>query len=280
MQRPNLTRRTFLQASALSATGLALQPHIASAEETFQGWPVGIQSYTLRKFPVADAIRHIQGLGLHNVEMFNAHLPLDASSDQIRQMLATLNRAHIHLRAHGVNGFTANDEENRKVFEFAKAAGIRNITANPQPDSFDSLDRLVDEYDIRVCIHNHGPDALYDTLEDVTSAVKGRHQNIGACIDTGHTIRSAEDPVHWVRELGPRVFALHIKDVAEQKKRTHDVIIGTSFLDLEGLFGALQEIGFPSDGSISLEYESSPDNPIDDVKQCLAAAAEAIDKLN
>ena len=84
----------------------------------------------------------------------------------------------------------------------------------------------------------------------------------------------------WVRELGPRVFALHIKDVAEQKKRTHDVIIGTSFLDLEGLFGALQEIGFPSDGSISLEYESSPDNPIDDVKQCLAAAAEAIDKLN
>jgi sugar phosphate isomerase/epimerase len=203
-------------------------------------------------------------------------LALDSSDAQIQQMLATLGRAQIKLRAHGVNGFTADHEANRRVFEFAKKAGIRNITANPERDSFDSLDRLVEQYDIRICIHNHGPGALYDKLDDVVSAVKGRHAHIGACIDTGHTLRSNEDPVEWVKSLGPRVFALHLKDVAEKTGRTHDVVIGAAHLKLVDLFKTLQDIGFPADGSISLEYESNPDNPIDDIKQCLSAAAAAI----
>ena len=70
----------------------------------------------------------------------------------------------------------------------------------------------------------------------------------------------------------------HIKDVAEKQNRTHDVVIGTAHLDLVGLFQGLKKVGFPADGSISLEYESNPANPIDDVTQCLAAAKEAIKK--
>ena len=271
------SRRGFLQVAggAMAAASLGWPSGVAAAER-FGEWPIGIQTYSLRKFSVSDALRHVQGLGVHNVELFNAHLALDASDEQIQQMLQTLRTANIQLRAHGVNDFTADHAKNRRVFEFAKRAGIRNITANPQPDSFDSLDQLVAEYDIRICIHNHGPGALYDKLTDVTTALRGHHRNLGACIDTGHTLRSNEDPVEWVKELGPRVFALHIKDVAEKQKQTHDVIIGQSFLDLVGLFKALKRIGFPADGAISLEYESSPDNPIDDIKQCLAAAEQAI----
>ena len=275
-------RRQMLKRSAAAATALAVGLHAGrpvNADERFGDWPVGIQSYTLRKFDVHEAIRHITGLNLHNVELFSGHLALESDSDQIRQMLATLNRNRIHLRAHGVNSFSDNHDANRKVFQFARLAGIRNITADPSPESFDSLETLVDEFDVRICIHNHGPGARYDKLESVANAVKNRHPLIGACIDTGHTLRSNEDPVRWVRELGDRVFALHMKDVAEKQKRTHDVIIGSSFLQLTELFRALRDAGFPSDGSISLEYESNPENPIDDVKQCLAAAAEAIDAV-
>jgi sugar phosphate isomerase/epimerase len=262
--------------STVAVGSLLGRQTLAAETNSYGRWPIGIQSYSLRKFPVDQAIRHVQGLQLHNVEFYSAHFPLDASDAQIQQMLATLRQADIKLRAHGVNGFTANHDANRKVFEFAKKAGIRNISANPERDSFDSLDRLVDEYDVRICIHNHGPGALYDKLDDVVSAVKGRHKHIGACIDTGHTLRSNEDPVQWVKTLGPRVFALHLKDVAEKKEQTHDVVIGSSYLKLVDLFKALQDVSFPDDGSISLEYESSPDNPIDDIKQCLVAASQAI----
>ena len=61
--------------------------------------------------------------------------------------------------ANGVNPFSKNHEANRKLFEFAKQVGMRNITADPSEDAFESLDKLVAEYDIRIAIHNHGPGA-------------------------------------------------------------------------------------------------------------------------
>lgn len=277
MTQLHASRRAFLHVAAATAAYTALPiGRMSAAEPRFGNWPIGIQSYSLRNFSFEQAVRHIEGLGLHFVECYSAHFPLDANEDQIKELRKLLERANISLRAHGVNSFTNNHDQNRKVFEFAKKAGIRNITANPEPDSFESLDRLVEEYDVRVAIHNHGPGALYDKLDDVVSAVKDHHPNIGACIDTGHTLRSNEDPIDWVRKLGPRVFALHIKDVAEKQAKTHDVIIGSSFLKLTELFRALREVDFPDDGSISLEYESNPDNPIDDIKQCLVAAEQAI----
>ncbi len=182
------------------------------------------------------------------------------------------------MSSHGVNKFSKDHDANRKVFEFAKRAGLKNITANPTPDSFDSLDKLVAEYDVRVCIHNHGPGSSYDKIDEVVNAVKDHDRRIGACVDTGHFIRSKEDPIEAVRRLGKRVFALHIKDEEKQEKRSHNVIIGTGFLDVVKLFKTLKEIEFPADGSISLEYEANPDNPIDDIQQCLVVAQEAIGK--
>ena len=190
-----------------------------------------------------------------------------------------LGKAQLKISAHGVNGFSKDHEANRKVFQFAQRAGIKNITANPQRDSFDSLDKLVDEYDIRICIHNHGPGALYDKLESVQNAVKDHHRLIGACVDTGHVLRSGEDPVAWVKANVSVEFALHIKDVAEMQKRTHDVVLGKGHLDVPALFVALAEVKFPADGSLSLEYESSPDNPIDDISQCLAVIEPTAQKL-
>ena len=79
-------------------------------------------------------------------------------------MNAKLKKHDVSISCHGVQGFTKDHNENRKMFQFAKMAGIKNISANPSPDSFDSLDKLVAEFDIRIAIHNHGPDALYDKL--------------------------------------------------------------------------------------------------------------------
>ncbi|MCA9161318.1 MAG: sugar phosphate isomerase/epimerase, partial [Planctomycetales bacterium] len=131
---------------------------------------------------------------------------------------------------------------------------------------------------IRIAIHNHGPGALYDKISDVTSVVKDRHPNIGACVDTGHFIRSKIDPVEAVRRLGPRVFALHLKDEEKQEKRSRNVVIGSGFLDLVAMFKMLRQIKFPADGALSLEYEANPKNPIDEMKACLVAAQEAIAK--
>ena len=278
-QYPALSRRRFLAATTAATLGShVVDVRSAGAADRFAGWPIGIQSFSLRKFDLDQSIRHMQGLGLHYVEFYSKHVPIESSVDQLAELQQKLTSAGIKMSSHGVNRFTNDHTANRRVFEFARRAGLRNITANPTPDSFDSLNRLVAEFDIRICIHNHGPGSSYDKINEVVRAVEDQDPRIGACIDTGHFIRSKEDPIEAIRRLDKRVFALHIKDEEKQEKRSRNVVIGKGFLDLVEMFRTLREIEFPSDGSVSLEYEANPDNPIDDIQQCLTAAEEAIAK--
>ena len=166
-----------------------------------------------------------------------------------------------------------------RPFLNSQKAGIRNISANPQPDSFESLNRLVAQYNIRIAIHNHGPGALYDSPLDGLKAVAGYDKRIGFCADLGHYIRSGVDPVEVVYQLGDRLYGIHLKDFAEQKKNTKGVILGRGHLDLNGVFKALKKIGFPADGALSLEYEENPENPMDDIRACLQVAAESAQRV-
>ena len=167
----------------------------------------------------------------------------------------------------------------RKAFDNIKGAGLKKFVGRPTIESLPLVEKFVKEFDVTVAIHNHGPGARYDKLESVVKAVKGRHPLIGACVDTGHVIRTKEDPVKWVRELKKRVWALHIKDDVKQDGGSQNVVIGKGHLDVVGIFQALKDIQFPADGSISLEYEASPQNPLDEMKACLAVAEEAIAKV-
>lgn len=283
----SLSRRRFLALSSAAALGGTFfdAPRVLSAagfnlaDDPYGGFPLGVQSYSLRNFNTLEAVRHIQGLGLHYAEFYGKHLDPAASAEKIEETKKLLADSQIALVGHGVHGFTKDHEANRKLFEFARKAGVRTITANPEHDSFDSLEKLVAEFDIRIAIHNHGPGALYDSIDSVKKAVAGRHKWIGACVDTGHFLRSKEDPVKAVLELGPRVFAAHVKDDIKEGKDSENVVIGKGKLDVVGLFKALKQVKFPTDGSLSLEYEANPANPIDDMKQCLVAAREAIKKV-
>lgn len=283
MSPRSLSRRRFLTIASAAAAGAAFfdLPKIlrAASDDPFRGFPVGAQSYSLRNFNVTEAIRHLEGMGVHFVEMYSKHLPVNASDEQMAETKKLLSDAKITLVAHGVNGFGKDHEANRKLFEFAKRAGLKSITADPTAESFESLDKLVAEYNIRIAIHNHGPKARYDKLEQVQNAIKDHHPLIGACVDTGHVIRTKEDPVKWITELGSRVYGCHLKDDIKQDGGSQNVVIGKGNLDVVGVFKALKAVKFPADGALSLEYEANPANPIDDMKACFEAAKEAIAKV-
>jgi sugar phosphate isomerase/epimerase len=284
MKHDLTSRRRFLALGALGAAGASLLDLPLFGEEVpgpqrEYGWfPMGIQSYSLRHYPVDEALKHVQSLGLHHVEFFGAHFGEKASPDDISAMRKKVRAMEIAMSAHGVDHFSKNHQANRKLFEFANAAGIRNLSADPDPDAFDSLEKLVEEFGIRIAIHNHGPGHRYDKVDDVLKTVKGRHKWIGACADLGHYIRSGEDPVKVVRELKGRLFGVHLKDFAEQKKDAKGVILGKGHLDVAATFRALRETSFPADGALSLEYEENPENPLPDIKECLAVASEAAQK--
>ena len=281
----SLPRRRFLVLSAAAAAGATWfdAPHIfestglAQSADRWGGFPIGVQSYSLRQFKLPEVLRHLQGMQVQYVEYASTHCPNNASDEEINQILKMTHDAGLKISAHGVNRFTNDHDANKKVFDFAKKLGIRTITADPSPDAFESLDKLVAEYDMRIAIHNHGPTHRYNKVESVASAIKGHDKRIGACVDCGHYLRSGEDPVKCVLELGDRVYGVHIKDEKETNtSKSDNVVIGKGHLDVVGLFKALRQVKFPVDGALSLEYEANPANPIDDMKACLEVAKEAI----
>jgi inosose dehydratase len=278
MMNSRWTRRDFLSVSAgiAGAAAVGLPWRSARAEAGKPGRPaLGMQSYTLRKFPIDKAIAITAELGLAHVEFYTGHLPTNAPAAQIAAVKDKMAAAKLRISGGGVMHFSKDHEANRKLFDFAKAAGMRNIAADPSEDSFGSLDKLVAEYDIRIAIHNHGPGARYDKIADVLKAIKGHDPRVGACADLGHYIRSAEDPVKAIVVLNDRLFGIHLKDFAEQKANSAGAILGKGHLDVVGVYKALQKVSFPADGAFSLEYEENPADPLPDVKACIAAAREA-----
>jgi sugar phosphate isomerase/epimerase len=272
------SRRSFLAAGAAAGVA-ALVPAGRAAAQAPAGLNLGIQIYSLRGYKVDEALKHGRDLGFKFVEFYPGMFPLDSDAAAIAALKQKLADLGITISAHGVNRFTKDDAANRRMFEFAKAAGIRTFSADPDPDSFESLDKLVKEFDVRVGIHNHGPTHRYNKAIDVLRAVEKYDERIGACADLGHYIRSGERPVEVIRLLKGRLWGVHLKDFAEMQDKTKGVILGKGHMDVPAVMEALAAVRFPADGALSIEYEENPQNPLDDIRQCAEAARAAIAKV-
>jgi sugar phosphate isomerase/epimerase len=283
-----MTRRRFLRATA-AGLGLAALPIVSWADDKnddpFGGFTLGVQSYSFRNFDLDQALKRTKELGLRYIEFYNKHAPLTSTPDQIKALLKLCKEYDITPIAFGVQNFSKNHDANKRVFDFGKALGIRSLSADPDPDSFDSLDKLCAEYKIAIAIHPHGPsgkDKLHRwySAEVIMKAVKDHNPLIGACLDTGHLIRAAQlgkklDPAEEVRTMGARNFGMHLKD-HDNTKRT-DVIYGKGALDVPAVLKALREVKFK--GSISIEYEANPQEPSPDMKACVEVFKESVKKL-
>jgi len=297
-----LSRRRFLQVFAAAASACAAPQLFAAEKDPYGGFKMGLQSYTLRAFDARTALEHTRNLGLHYWESFPNHVPMSTLPDHIREQQAMLKEYDVTLLAYGVVGFSSDETKAREIFDFAKAIGLISISANPKKDAatFDLLDKLVDEYDIPVAIHNHGPGADYDKIQDVVDFVKDRHPKIGACVDTGHYLRSNEDPVQAIHTLGKRVFGVHLKDVRTIRDATEKAkleksltegrvkqlqaegkiftVLGEGELDVHGCLKELRTLDYQ--GCLALEYEENEQNPLSDIEVSLQSVRDAVKKLN
>ena len=279
-----LSRRHFvaLTSAAASACLVNRTPALAAitrpTQTSLSAGPLklGIQLYSFREFPLEQALQHAKEIGFEQVEFYSGMFPLDSSDEKIASIVAAVQELGLTISAHGVNHFGKDEAANRRLFEFARKAGIKTLSADPDPESFAQLDQLVQEFDIRVAIHNHGPAHRYNKAIDVMRAVEKHDVRIGACADLGHYIRSGERPVDVIRLLQGRLYGIHLKDFADMQEKTKGVILGKGHLDCRQVFEALLQAKFPADGALSLEYEENPKNPVADIQECYRIAAAAM----
>lgn len=283
----DVSRRSWLRTSGAALVGAGIgssfllgpnkASHAAEASAAKVPFQLGLQLYSLRNFPVDVALQHAKDLGFSQVEFYSGMFPLNSTQEQIDALVGKVKSLGLTISAHGVNGFGGDAAANRKVFEFAKKAGIRTLSADPSPEAFASLNELVKEFDIRIAIHNHGPSHRYNKAVDVLRAVEKWDPRIGACADLGHYIRSGERPTEVIRTLQGRLYGIHLKDFAEMQEKAKGVILGKGHLQCSEVFDALLKANFPADGALSLEYEENPKDPIADIRECVSIAKKAMD---
>jgi sugar phosphate isomerase/epimerase len=256
------SRRHFLGLGAAGLAGLTLSRTSAFGEDApatmhdFGGLPMGVQSYTLRDRSFEKALDAIKDdLKLNFVEIWNGHVT-GIGPTKIKQMLETRG---IKASGWGVVGFSKDSDANRKVFELAKGLGIPHITCDPDPDSFDSLDKLTEEFDITADIHDHGPGHRWGKIDVIWAAIKDHSKRVGLCNDTGHFIRAGEDPLRACEVFGDRIHAMHVKDFKQNANgQWEDCGLGQGGLKLDALMKWLLARNFG--GDLSLEYEGG--NPV------------------
>ena len=269
----NMTRRDLMKAAALAASGIPLAGLDAEAQvktlvrqrntatDAWRGLKAGVASYTLRKMPLDQAIKAIRRAGLQYVSIKDAHLSLKSTKAEREEVARKFKEGGITPMSCGNISMENNEANIRNAFEYARDTGLPTIVCSPDPASMPILDRMVKEFDIKLAIHNHGPeDKKFPSPYDVWKAVLPYDKRIGLCIDVGHTARAQVDPAEAIVKCRARLYDLHMKDIASLDPKAGTIEGGRGVLDMKSILAALLRIRYPF--LVSFEYEKDSDDPL------------------
>jgi L-ribulose-5-phosphate 3-epimerase len=264
-----------LALSLLAGPVFAASPDTSGAEKL--GWKLTLQSWTSNykkdagpdDKTVEASIGYCKQLGLHYIEIYPKQVLSKTdkgiwgpsmTDEQIKQMLELAKAADVKIIDTGVIPISNQQDQTRKLFDWAKKVGITEIVSEPADRlSLPMIDKVAGEYNIKVGIHDHpkgrsiywDPEATYDLIKDL--------KNIGFCADVGHWKRSGLEPAVVLSKYGEKVVSLHFKDLlpGDGDFGLHDAPWGTGESKAAEMLSILKQKGFR--GPIAIEYEHTWD---------------------
>ncbi len=263
--------------TAVLAAGLALAA--AADADTFEA---GVSAYSFRQVTAFEAIDKAKACGAEVIEFFlwqklspehpDVILNQNLSDEHLAALKAKLQASGIRAVNAYFGDIGKTEEDTRKLFAFAKKLGLRGLTGEPPADRFDLVERMVKEYDIQLCFHNHAknPDKPQYRNWDpayLMGLMKGRDERMGFSVDTGHIYRSGMDPVAYLQAVKGRVHSVHLKDVKEVKYGSPDLVYGQGVGNIPAVLDELKKQGFK--GHVGVEFDVVSPQIDQDVKQCL-----------
>lgn len=259
-------RRSFIKRAATGAAAAGLAPVLANAGvETFGTTAVtplklGIAGYTFSKATIPQAIAMMQRVNVKTFSLKDIQLPLNSTKEKIDEVVNTFKQAGISIYAVGVI-YMKTQQDADVAFEYAKNVGVDMIVGSPVYDLLPYVENKVKQYNIRLAIHNHGPeDPVYPTPGDVYDHIKDRDKRMGLCLDIGHTQRDNIDPGTAYLKYADRIMDMHLKDVTSATKDGKSFELGRGVIDVPDLVKALYKKGYT--GYCSFEHEKDAADPL------------------
>ena len=235
---------------------------------------LALQAYTFKDRSMVETIEVAKRLGFKAIELtsvqklggtFKESVKYsDMSPETVAAVRAYLDNCGIKALSYGV--VNEKDEAGwRKQFEFAKALGIGMLLTEPPPEQLPLIDRLAQEYKIRIHLHNHAKTSPWWDPAFMASKVAACSEWVGAGADIGHWVAAGIDPADGIQKLAAsRIFALHFVDV---NKGAKPVPYGTGVGHLDQVLTALKAKGAPV--VLTCEYEQWDATTETNVRECV-----------
>lgn len=244
-------------------------------------------------------MREAASLGFQACETFT-HLALayEDRVDEFKERLATNGLVLSALYGGGrFSDPTKTDEVvayNTRVARFLTALGVDRIVFGPRGPrvgktsregiaqmirTIDEAARRTAELGVLACVHPHLGTELQDQ-DEVEAVLEGTDPRyVHFCPDTAHLARAGMDVAAMIRDYGPRIRYLHLKDLTpdEPDPTVFDLSSGTGALpifcelglgtiDFAPLMAAVREVGY--DGWLTVEIDRSTSTPCNSLRQC------------
>jgi sugar phosphate isomerase/epimerase len=286
---PTVDRRRFLKATGALGAAVAVSslptgrlfaaeagPGAPNAKKL--GWTLCCGAYTFNGLTFFETLDKVKALGLDHIEGFNwQNLSKDKPGVKTNSAMSAADRKETRQRLvdAGIRMdlcyLDKADDEGacRKTFEWAKDLGVKIVVAEPPEDALDMVEKLCNECEISLAIHNHPAPSHYFNPDTVVRACKDRSKRIGCCADTGHWVRSGFDPVEALKKLEGRVLCSHLKDVdAIGIKESPCVPWGKGKGNIAGVLKEMRRQTYH--GSFTIEYEPYRPENFDAAAECIA----------
>src|SRR5262249_29649714 len=245
------------------AAALATPQAARAAGSTFKPeFKLGVCTYSFHEFQRKMTISLIKQLGVSYVSVKDFHLSYFSTPDEIAKAKSDFKKAGLTIASGGTIDLKEPDPAVlRRSFDYARACGMPLIVAAPTAQTIPMVEKLAKEYDLKVAIHNHGPeDANFPTPRSVLAAVKDLDPRMGLCMDLGHTMRTGVDVVEELANAGSRLLDIHIKDLADPKDKASQCDVGEGKMPIVAIFRQLEKMGYKA--CVDLEYEINSSNPV------------------
>ena len=272
----DISRRDFVGITAAATAWAATDPAVALTQDRARAAAgsrgrlnLGVASYSMRELPLDQVLEGAKTLGVTSMTFKDVHLPRTDPPEVTRALAAKIRAAGITIIGGGTITLPNDAVQIKKDFEYAKNAGFPLIYIDPDPAALDTIEQMAKTYDIKVAIHNHGPENKnWPRPQDAYVAVKSRDKRLGLCIDIGHTLRTGTDPAQACRECKDRLYDMHVKDLKVKTDKDSQTEVGRGVIDFPGLFRTLIDIGYQ--GQVGLEYEINAKNPLPGMIESMA----------
>jgi type 1 glutamine amidotransferase/sugar phosphate isomerase/epimerase len=221
-----------------------------AADALWFEWLISVPTASFPRLTLLEAAERVNALDAISIDAASTDRvspslakPLDARlAEGERTAVAERLRAlAVHPLVYRVPSLGPTDADMRKVFELARAIGVKVIVSAPDRAELAHVDDLANVFEIAVAVDARAP--AYRDLKALMAALQNRSPRLGVSVDVGAWLEQGLVPQDALAAVKDRLLAVTLSDRSALGPKGREVALGTGAAELSPLLFETYRLG-------------------------------------